>query len=230
LQQSPDPGSKLRRNALVVLTVSSGPVQRALPDVVGLRADAAARKLRAAGLVPELRLVRSTRPAGTVVDQAPAAGTRVAHGSSVGLDVAKHVPAVVRVRVPGVVGLSPSAARSRLGDAGLHASTVRVTSAQPTGAVVQQSPVEGTEVRKGSTVRLSVSSGSAQVVVPEVVGLDQQSAEDQLQSLGFRVRVVNESTTDQSQDGTVTAEDPQGGAKAPDGSTVTITVAQLSSP
>lgn len=233
LRQAPDPGSKLERNRFVVLTVSSGPALVALPTLVGLRADAAAQKLRTLDLVPELRLVRSTRSAGTVLAQEPAAGERVPRSSTVRLEVAKHVPkpapTVVRVQVPDLVGLSASTARRKLTAAGLEAAVVQVTSGESQGTVVRQSPGAGAEVRKGTSVRISVSSGPAPVRVPSVVGLDRQSAEDQLQSAGFEVRDVTESTTDPSQDGLVTAQDPEGGTKAAKGSMVTITVAQLSS-
>lgn len=234
LGQSPEPGSKLRRNAFVVLTVSSGPPGVALPSLAGLRADLAAKKVRALGLVPQLDVVRSTKPAGTVLGQHPAAEAHVARGSAVRLEVARNVskptPAPSRVRLPDVRGQSAAAARSRLAGSGLEARIVQVTSNRPQGVVVDQSPAAGTQVRKGATVRLTVSSGPALVSVPSVVGLDQASAQAELAAAGFHVRVSTESTTDPSQDGTVTAQDPAGGTKAPDGSTVTITVAQLAQP
>ena len=227
LRQTPASGSKLRPDASVVLTVSSGPARVTLPALVGLRADTAARRARALGLVPRLRTVRTAKPAGTVLGQDPGPGGRVARGSSVRLEVAKSSPepAVARVRVPSVAGLTAAAARSRLAAAGLDANVAHVASSKPEGVVVEQSPAAGTRARKGSTVRLGVSSGPALVAVPSVVGLDRQSAQDELQAAGFRVRVVTETTSDPSQDGTVTAQDPQD--EAPDGATVTITVAQL---
>jgi PASTA domain len=54
-----------------------------------------------------------------------------------------------------------------------------------------------------------------------------QTREDALGE-SFVVRVVDESTTDPSQDGMVTAQDPSGGTDAPKGSTVVLTVARLS--
>jgi PASTA domain len=213
---------------------SNGQARVRVPSLVGLRADSAARTIRALGLVPELVLVRSQQPAGTVLAQDPAPRARAPRGSSVRLDVAKNVakpvPAVTHVRVPDLTGLTVTSARRKLGGLGLHASAVQVSSDRPRHTVVDQSPAAGTSLRKGSTVELKTSSGPIEVTVPSVVGLGQQSAEDQLQAAGLQVTVVDESTTDASQDGMVASQEPQGGAKVTKGSTVTITVDQLGQP
>lgn len=231
LDESPAPGARVKHNSLVVLTVSAGPPAITVPQLVGLQAGDAARKIRALELVPRIRLVRSSRPAGAVLAQSPSSGASAQQGSSVRLEVAKNVakptPTVARVRVPDVVGLSASAARRKLAAAGLQATVVQVSSDQPQHTVVRQSPAAGSEMKKGAAVRVSVSSGPAQVSVPSVVGLDRQSAQAALRGAGFQVQVVTVSTTDPSQDGTVTAQDPEGGTNARDGATVTITVAQL---
>ena len=218
LAQAPAAGAKVKRNSIVVLTVSAGAPAIAVPQLVGLQADAAARKVRASKLVQRIRLVRSAKPAGTVLGQSPSPGSSARPGSTVGLEVARSAAeptGLARVRVPDVVGLGPSAARRRLAAAGLQSTVVQVTSDQPGQTVVRESPGAGAEVRKGSTVRLGVSSGPAQVSVPMVVGLDRQSAQTELQSAGFQVDVVTQSTNDPAEDGTVTAQDPQGGTKAP---------------
>ncbi len=233
LDQAPASGAEVERKSFVVLTVSAGAPAITVPRLVGLQADAAAERIRALKLVPRIRLVRSPRPAGTVLDQTPSAGASAPRGTTVQLEVAKHAanpkpaPAVTRVRIPDVLGLATSSARRKLAAAGLQATVVEVASDQPRQTVVRQTPGAGTEATKGSTVRLAVSSGPAQASVPSVVGLDQQAAQDRLRAAGFDVQVTTEPTNDPAEDGTVTAQDPQGGTKAPDGATVTITVAQL---
>jgi len=228
LGQSPGASSKAASKSFVVLTVGKGSKRVVVPSLVGLTADAASRKIRGLGLRSELRLVRSSEPVGTVLDQAPASSAQVATKSVVRLDVAKHVQTVVRVEVPGVVGLQATTARRKLAGAGLEVSVAQVPSGRPEHSVVSQSPSAGAEVRKGTSVTIRVSTGPAQVTVPSVVGLDEQSARDQLEAAGFVVRVVDESTTDPSQDGMVTAQEPSGGTDAPKGSTVVLTVARLS--
>jgi eukaryotic-like serine/threonine-protein kinase len=57
-----------------------------------------------------------------------------------------------------------------------------------------------------------------------VVGQDQQTATNMLQSAGFRVQVIMVPPPDPSQSGMVLDEQPSGGTRAPKGSTVTIYV------
>ena len=60
--------------------------------------------------------------------------------------------------------------------------------------------------------------------VPNVVGQDQQTATNTLQNAGFQVQVIMVPPPDPSQSGLVVDEQPAGGTRAPDGSTVTIYV------
>ena len=76
---------------------------------------------------------------------------------------------------------------------------------------------------------LQVSSGPALIAIPDVLGLDEQSATRELGSTGFEVAVVYEPTQDPAQHGIVLSQDRQGGTHAEKGSLVTITVARLSS-
>jgi beta-lactam-binding protein with PASTA domain len=227
LRQSPEASTKVPKKSFVTLTVSTGVKDVQVPQLVGLSASDADQQLHALGLRHQVHLVRSSGPAGTVLDQSPAAGSRAAPQSAVVLEVAKRAPTPVTIAVPSVVGLTATTARGKLAAAGLHAAGTQVSSDQPEHTVVRQSPGAGTRVKKGATVTISVSSGPAQVTVPSIVGLDEQSARDRLEAAGFVVRVVGEATSDPGQDGMVTAQDPSGGSKATDGATVVLTVAHL---
>ena len=72
--------------------------------------------------------------------------------------------------------------------------------------------------------------GSSQQLkaVPDVVGQDEASARQMLQAAGFVVDEVDQPTADQSQDGVVVDEQPQGGSNAPRGSDVTVYVGRYS--
>jgi eukaryotic-like serine/threonine-protein kinase len=233
LAQQPPAGTQVAKGDALTLVVSSGksspPTSTGVrvPGVVGLSATDAARELRNAGLRPRIRPVTSSEGAGTVIEQLPTDDASVAQGSVVRLDVAKARPRPVRVDVPDVVGSSASAARRELRSAGLTVTFVSVDSPEPAGTVVSQSPRAGAELRKGSEVTLRVSTGPADADVPEVTGLDENSATAQLESAGFQVRVTDESTTDPSQDGLVIHQAPQAGSIAAKGALVIITVARL---
>ena len=98
---------------------------------------------------------------------------------------------------------------------------------QPKGTVVRQSPGLGTKLLEGQAVLLSISSGPAGVPVPNVVGLDEESARQELETAGFDAQVVDEPTEVVEEDGIVLDQDPVGGSSRPKRSVVTITVFRL---
>jgi beta-lactam-binding protein with PASTA domain len=233
LRQVPKAGTALAADEVVVLTVARAAptgdnAELEAPDVIGLTVSNATEALREAGLRPRIELVASDEPAGTVLAQSPPAGTEVADGSVVTLEVAKaRQPAVDRVELPDAIGASEADARGRLRDLGLRVRVVRVVAPDPAGTVVGQSPRPGAEVREGTTVTLRVSTGPAELAVPDVTGLDEASARLELENAGFDVRVTDQSTDDPAQDGVVVAQSPGGGSTAREGAVVTITVARV---
>jgi serine/threonine-protein kinase len=69
-----------------------------------------------------------------------------------------------RVETPAVVGLSLDEARRRLEGAGLKLGSQKEASSDEVaeGAVIQQIPAAGTEVKRGSDVNVTLSTGPAQ--------------------------------------------------------------------
>lgn len=232
LEQAPEPGARLSVDTVVVLTVSraAAPERVTVPSVEGLRAREATSILRQAGLAPSVRTVESSEPEGTVVSQSPAADDEVAPRTVVELEVARPSPepAPTTIEVPQLVGLRAADARSQLRDLGLRSTQRPVESMRPKGTVVRQSPGPGTELREGQAVLLVISTGPAQASVPDVVGLDEESARQELEAAGFDVQVVDEPTEIVDEDGIVIEQDPAGGASRPTGSVVTITVSRFS--
>jgi serine/threonine-protein kinase len=90
LSQSPEPGARVRPRTRVHAVVAGRP-HLTVPDVLGLRLDAAAEVLRRAGLEPFVTTERGSRAAepGSVVATRPVAGALVTHGSRVGLTVSR---------------------------------------------------------------------------------------------------------------------------------------------
>lgn len=227
LEQEPSSGSGVQPNGIVVLVVSGGPERVAVPRVLGLNADEATDLVTEAGLRPETRPVRSPSPEGTVVNQVPRAGEEVGPNTVVRLEIAMPPPQPT-VAVPDLIGLKSSEARNRLRDLGLRVTQKPTESPRPKGTIVRQSPGAGVRIREGQTVTLTVSTGAARVDVPDVLGLDEQAARQELEGAGFDVTVVDEPTSDPDEDGVVLDQSPAGGSSQPEGSTVTITVARFS--
>ena len=126
------------------------------------------------------------------------------------------------VPVPNVVGDKLAKAEQTLDDAGFAVNVETQTSDVKKNTVLTQDPAGDTEADEGSTVTLVVSAGPEQVEVPDVVGLAQQVAIEQVQDAEFRVDT--EAIDDDAAAGTVTETDPAGGTLQDFGSTVILYV------
>ncbi|MEJ5254861.1 MAG: Stk1 family PASTA domain-containing Ser/Thr kinase [Acidimicrobiales bacterium] len=156
--QTPAPGAQVERDSVVTLRVSAGLGQAEVPDVVG-RTEAAARSLiENAGFVPDVRQRQDdTVPVGQVISQDPPARTKAQRGSAVTIVVSSG-PAPVKV--PNVVGQTVAEASNVLGQLGFRVTQSEQSSTSvPAGTVISTDPPANTELSKGSTVRLIVSSG-----------------------------------------------------------------------
>ncbi|MGZ4308612.1 MAG: PASTA domain-containing protein, partial [Gaiellaceae bacterium] len=222
--QSPIAGSKLGKNSPVQITVSNGPPQVPVPNVIGKTRDDAVATLTNAGLTYAVVSVHSDKPPDTVTGQFPHPGTKVKKGSKVQINVSTGPQPV---SVPNVVGQSFDQASATLQNAGFGVKRMNVDSNQPADTVVSQSP--SGSAAPGATITLSVSKGPKQSTVPDVTSEDEASAKSDLQAAGFRVIVQTQSVTDPGLNGIVLSQSPHGGTKAPHGSTVTITVGQVQS-
>jgi eukaryotic-like serine/threonine-protein kinase len=101
----------------------------------------------------------------------------------------------------------------------------------PAGTVIRTDPPAGTEVDKGSTVTLVVSSGAAPVQVPNVVGQTESAARDALQAANLRSQVVRVDVPFGSpQANVVIDQTPGAGEQVAPGSTVTIRIGRPGNP
>jgi len=128
-----------------------------------------------------------------------------------------------QVAVPTVVGADQANAEARLRQDGFKTDTTPKTSQRPAGEVIGQDPSGGSKADKGSTVELTVSSGPAQVAVPQVTGLTLKSAQGRLTKAGLKssVREENSDTVDK---GRVISASPPEGQKVDKGSSVALVV------
>jgi len=150
----------------------SRPTQRALPTLVGSSGDSARSLLTELGwLVERLDVRRNGTSAGEVLDMQPPAGTRLAAGETVVLEVSLGSE---RQSIPlGLVGVSLSEASRLLVDAGLVTGEVtRVNNEDVVAGVVLGVRRSGDTVPRGDAVDLLVSDGPLPRVVPQgLVGM-----------------------------------------------------------
>ena len=125
--------------------------------------------------------------------------------------------------VPTVVGMTQAQAESTIKEAGLTVGNVTQEASDTieAGRVISQDPQADVSVDPSSAVDFVVSSGKPDVVIPDVVGDNKDSARDQLTALGLRVRMKASDSNDNKDD--VISVTPDVGTKVAAGSAVTLT-------
>jgi serine/threonine-protein kinase len=194
----------------------------AVPGVIGAPADRARTLLEQQGFQVNVDRKPSLSPVDQVIQQNPAAGSKAKKGSTVGLTVSSGPPDQV---VPDVQGLPLKVALKQLRRQGFQVDINQQSSdTVPKGQVISTTPNGGTLFAQGQRVTVVVSSGVAQFALPNVVGLDQDTAQSTLQDKGL-VPVIQEQTSDQPE-GNVIQQDPLAGTKVSAGDRVTLTVSK----
>lgn len=154
LSQDPTAGESLEKGQGVDVTVSGGPGQTLVPNVVGMTSpDDAAKQLELSKLkLGNVQERDSQQPQGYVLSQSPDSGRNVDVGTQVDITVSNGL-----VTVPNVTGGSEAQARSALSNVGLDVSVTTQQSSSPEGTVLAQSPTGGTQLARGSTVTITVA-------------------------------------------------------------------------
>lgn len=221
---SQDPAANTRRESgtKINITVSQGPEQVTVPDLTNMTADQLQEELDKLGLQARAGTAKYSAdiPVNRVIEQSPAAGERVAKGTTVTYVLSLGTE---DVSVPNVVNYSQSEAIRALNAAGFEAN-VQTQSSDSVGQgyVISQNPSSGAKLTKGSSVTIYVSSGpepEPSITIPFVAdgNYTVASATSTLQAAGFNVSVRG------SQESTaiVVSQDPTGTGKR--GDTITIT-------
>jgi beta-lactam-binding protein with PASTA domain len=128
--------------------------------------------------------------------------------------------------VPNVIGLREQQAQIRIQDRGLEPLSRSGQSDRPQGVVFAEEPGAGTQLGKGQTVTISVSSG--RLAIPDVTALPLADAQQKLQARGFKAEVKRVASTRPK--GIVLEQDPAAGVTAVRGTTVTLSVSSGAEP
>ncbi|MDX6671611.1 MAG: eukaryotic-like serine/threonine-protein kinase [Solirubrobacteraceae bacterium] len=199
------------------------PEQVKVPDVVGKDFQAARTVLINAGFKVQDQRVTDPAPRGRVLREDPQPQSQVDQGSTITLTVSDGPGSTL---VPDVTNLTRARAQLVLEQQGFQVSVERESSDTiAKGRAVRTSPGAGQQIERGTTVRLFISSGPAQVTVPAVTGQNEASASAELTNLGLKPDVVQEES-DQQPPGTVLRQSPSQGTKVDKGASVTIVVAK----
>ncbi|MFF3670920.1 Stk1 family PASTA domain-containing Ser/Thr kinase [Microtetraspora malaysiensis] len=157
---STDPigGTEVAPNSAVTVTVSKGPEQVEVPNLIGKTFEEAKVELDALGLKASRVDKPSSQPQGKIFETSPKAGKQVAKNSSVRLYLPKEA-----IEVPSVLGLTLKDARATLEGAGFIVRVAKQSSdVVPSGNVIAQTPDAGARLQSGTTITLTVSTGPNQ--------------------------------------------------------------------
>jgi beta-lactam-binding protein with PASTA domain/predicted Ser/Thr protein kinase len=223
IASNPEAGERIADGGTVTLTLSKGKERYDVPNLVGVSRAEAGKLLAERNLV--VGAVKSkyseTVDKGLVISSSPKDGKSVRRDTAVDLVVSKGPKPIP---VPNLVGDNVEDARATLESLGLtlRVSDEKYTSKVPEGAVISQDPSSDASLTSGGTVSVVVSLGPPLVEVPSVVRRSTEDATNLLTDAGFDVN-VNEACVIVCI-GRVVDQNPNGGSKAPIGSTVTITI------
>ena len=220
-----DPDDQARQGTTVVLVLSSGPQQVAVPQVLGATEEEARAALRAANLTPDVqRDFSETVEAGRVISAAPGPGEQVDETSTVVLTISQGRQPI---EVPSVVGQPEGDARRQLEDLGLQPNVTGSAYSDdvPAGAILTQShgPQDG-PLYRGDVVELTVSDGPEPFELPNVRELPEAEARRTLENLGLVVEVRYVDALFGIGAGRVGQQSPRAGATVVRGDTVELVV------
>ena len=190
-------GSHVEYNTRVTLTVSNGFMLGLVPHVVGDHYTVAVHTLEDAGFLVILRRDYNTVfDVGHVFEQSVEGNTELALGGAVevwvsnGRDPRAYVP--TQVEVPNMVGMTIAEAQVYAARYGfMFGNVIRVQSNEPATTILDHVPTAGRIINpyEGERVELVVSLGPDYAIVPNVVGMNRETAIRLLVEAGFIVHV-----------------------------------------
>ncbi|WP_144009323.1 Stk1 family PASTA domain-containing Ser/Thr kinase [Enemella evansiae] len=219
MSTDPVAGADVVRGGELHAVISRGPERFDMPKVTGMGRQEATSALTAANLsVGKVGEEWDEQaPAGQVTSASVEPGTKLKRGDKVDLVISKGPKPIP---ITNYSRRSASDAQDKLESAGFTVE-VRTENSKtvPAGQVISQSPGSGTG-RKGDKITLVRSLGPVMVAVPEVKAMSVADATAAMQKAGFTVQSKPSDTYLGL--GFVASTDPGAGAKAPEGSTITL--------
>lgn len=163
MEQFPSKDADILVDSRIVLTISPGPEQFTLDNYVGMTYQETLTKLTSLGLtVTKNEIYDDSIAVGSVISTVPEAGSSVQKGTEIIVVVSKGMELV---SVPNLINSTEEEAKQAILQAGLVVGEISYSASNEyeQGRVKYQSYSFGTEVKPGTTVDLSISSG------PEVI-------------------------------------------------------------
>ncbi|WP_367133821.1 Stk1 family PASTA domain-containing Ser/Thr kinase [Saccharothrix sp. HUAS TT1] len=184
ISTDPPANKEVDKRSTVRLVIGAAPEPAPVPDVKGLSATDAQKRLEAESWIyqqaTETTEVDDPNLVNKVVAQSPNAGITAPKGSAITVTLGR---APDTVQLPDVTGQTVENARATLEGNGFKVQTKDVDSAEPLNEVIAQNPQPG-RFEKGALVTLSVSKNN-QFKMPDLRGLTENQARSKLSQAGW---------------------------------------------
>ena len=197
-----------------------------VPNVIGMKETEAVNLLQDSSFDPIIidTTFGETYPAGTIFLQKPKAGEVVKEGRNIYLFVSGGEQVV---EVPKLIGKSVLDAKFSLERIGLILGKVtRLTSDKPQDMIFDQQYAEGTELKKGMKVNITVSAGKGggTISVPNLIGKSLTEALEILSDSSLTLGKINYQPSLTLLPNTIIDQYPSSGNKLNPGQTVDLFV------
>ena len=201
-----------------------------IPELVGLTEEDVKEKLKDTKFTYEITSEEysATVEAGKVISQDPAfrKSYTIKENSNIGLVISKGIE---KVTVPKVVGMKYEDAVKELEGKKLKAEKIEDKSDKvEEGYVIEQEVEENTEANAGDTIKIHVSIGNGleKVLVPAVIGKNEETAVNELENAKLSVEVVYDEDKTRA-DGIVLKQSIDVSQVVDEGTSITITVNKI---
>ena len=157
-----------------------------------------------------------------IVTQSVEKDTQVAKGTTVKVTLSSGAGTIA---IPDVKNISSTEAQQKLTSQGFVVSTdYDYSDTVQQDYVISMNPEAGTAAKKGDTVTLILSRGTAPVQVPNVLNKPQADAQNELSAAGLSVSVASSEYNDTVAEGCVISQSIVGGKVVDRGTSISITV------
>ncbi|MFR3522772.1 MAG: PASTA domain-containing protein, partial [Clostridia bacterium] len=195
-----------------------------IPNIVGMLTEDAKKELEKLGLkLNVIETVESDKEEGTILEMSPEADGTAKKGDTINVKVSGGLE---KITVPDLRDREINYIKDFLDQKGLKYNiTEEYNDSVEYGYLIRQSPDKGTEVPKGSIIELTISKGPEvkYVSVSNYLGQNVDSAKSELEGLGLVVKLKEQQTDNESENGLVLNQTIEAGTKVSSGSAITLT-------
>ena len=224
ISQEVKAGEKTEKGSRILVTVSKGS-QFTVPDLKYLTMEEAKNQMERWNLSVEIaeEQYSDTVEKGSIIDQLTKAGEEMHGGQNIRVIVSKGPESV---EVPDVTGKTEEEAGALLKSVELDYEVEKAfDDSVEKGKIISQEPKAKDSSAKGSTIKITISKGIEKVEVPDVIGLKEKKAKEELKRAGLEIE-TSEEFSDSTAKGYVVSQDIDAEEKIKKGSTISIVISK----